>query len=287
MKISLFRIKKDSLNRLLPFFVAIFAGFSLGYFIDSLILSNIRYSLFQQSYKHTSPKIKREIKDLEKTIIKNDVFNIEKDIKTKNIKVKVVSNINGYKLVGFVSGKDAMALFKKGSKPVVVATKQKGIDKTWVLYKITSDGVYLKNKKTKEIKKFAFPSIKKELSLFGKNISVSYTKSALNQAVEKITVNKNILSKIGDINYLFKQINIIPAFKNGKAFGYKINYIAPSSMLNKIGLKVGDTIVSINGEPTTSPDKIMNLYSQIKEMTSVNLDVIRGGAKKTLFIVIK
>ena len=283
-------MKKDNLNKLLPFLIAIFAGFSLGYFVDSLILSNIKYSLSQSSYKQTTSKTKKEIKNLEKVIMENNVFNIEKGIKTKktkNVKVKVVSNINGYRLVGFVSGKDAMALFKKGSKPVVVVTKKKGIDKVWVLYKITADGVYLKNKRTEEIKKFAFPSMKKELSLFGKDISVSYTKSTLNQSVEKITVNKSILNKIGDINYLFKQINIIPAFKNGKAFGYRINYIAPNSVLNKIGLKVGDIIVSINGEPTTSPDKIMNLYSQIKEMTSVNLDIIRNGTKKTLFIVIK
>jgi len=283
-------MKKDNLNKLLPFLIAVFAGFSLGYFVDSLILSNIKYSLSQSSYKQTTSKTKKEIKNLEKVIMENNVFNIEKGIKTKktkNVKVKVVSNINGYRLVGFVSGKDAMALFKKGSKPVVVVTKKKGIDKVWVLYKITADGVYLKNKRTEEIKKFAFPSMKKELSLFGKDISVSYTKSTLNQSVEKITVNKSILNKIGDINYLFKQINIIPAFKNGKAFGYRINYIAPNSVLNKIGLKVGDIIVSINGEPTTSPDKIMNLYSQIKEMTSVNLDIIRNGTKKTLFIVIK
>ena len=283
-------MKKDNLNKLLPFLIAIFAGFSLGYFVDSLILSNIKYSLSQSSYKQTTSKTKKEIKNLEKVIMENNVFNIEKGIKTKktkNVKVKVVSNINGYRLVGFVSGKDAMALFKKGSKPVVVVTKKKGIDKVWVLYKITADGVYLKNKRTEEIKKFAFPSMKKELSLFGKDISVSYTKSTLNQSVEKITVNKSILNKVGDINYLFKQINIVPAFKNGKAFGYRINYIAPNSVLNKIGLKVGDIIVSINGEPTTSPDKIMNLYSQIKEMTSVNLDIIRNGTKKTLFIVIK
>ena len=283
-------MKKDNLNKLLPFLIAIFTGFSLGYFVDSLILSNIKYSLSQSRYKQTTSKTKKEIKNLEKVIMENNVFNIEKGIKTKktkNVKVKVVSNINGYRLVGFVSGKDAMALFKKGSKPVVVVTKKKGIDKVWVLYKITADGVYLKNKRTEEIKKFAFPSMKKELSLFGKDISVSYTKSTLNQSVEKITVNKSILNKIGDINYLFKQINIVPAFKNGKAFGYRINYIAPNSVLNKIGLKVGDIIVSINGEPTTSPDKIMNLYSQIKEMTSVNLDIIRNGTKKTLFIVIK
>jgi len=283
-------MKKDNLNKLLPFLIAIFAGFSLGYFVDSLILSNIKYSLSQSRYKQTTSKTKKEIKNLEKAIMENNVFDIEKGIKTKktkNVKVKVVSNINGYRLVGFVSGKDAMALFKKGSKPVVVVTKKKGIDKVWVLYKITADGVYLKNKRTEEIKKFAFPSMKKELSLFGKDISVSYTKSTLNQSVEKITVNKSILNKIGDINYLFKQINIVPAFKNGKAFGYRINYIAPNSVLNKIGLKVGDIIVSINGEPTTSPDKIMNLYSQIKEMTSVNLDIIRNGTKKTLFIVIK
>jgi len=165
---------------------------------------------------------------MKRVIISENVFDIETGKKSGKAErnVKVASNINGYRLVGFVSGSAPMALFKKSSKPVAIVTKNRGIDGVWILDKIKKDGVYLKNKRTKEVKKFEFPSMTKQLSVFGKKLSVTYSKpSYISSNVEKITVSKNILKQVGNINTLFRQINIVPVFKNKKAIGYRVNYI--------------------------------------------------------------
>ncbi len=284
-------MKSDVVEKYIAYVISALLGVAFAYFISGLIsyelpvqVKNIPAAI--KTGYNTKPKYE----NMKKIIISENVFDIETGRKSNKIErnVKVASSINGYRLVGFVSGSSPMALFKKSSKPVAIVTKNKGIDGVWILDEIKKDGVYLKNKKTKEVKKFEFPSMTKQLSIFGKKLSVTYSKpSYISSNVEKITVSKNILKRVGNINTLFRQINIVPVFRNKKAIGYRINYIAPNSVLRKIGLRTGDIVVSINGEATTSPQKIMSLYSQIGSMTNVNLDIIRNGRKKTIFVDIK
>ncbi len=283
-------MKYSSLDKYIPYILAAIFGISSGYFVSCLVFYALPVNHNIYGFIKSG---KRETSDANvkiKTIMMSNVFSISTGINTviSHKKIKVVSNINGYKLVGFVSGEDSMALFKRLQKPVVIVTKRRGINNVWFLYKIGKDGVYIKNKKSGEIKKFEFPSITEQLSIFGKKVSVTYSKMLPGRSrVEKVTINKNILKKIGNINTLLRQINIVPVFKNSRAFGYRINYLSQNSMLRKIGLKVGDIIISINGEPTTNPNKIMGIYSQINRMTEVNLDIIRNGMKKTIFVDIK
>ncbi len=279
---------------LIDIFITIFAGTATGYLLASIVTYLvIPYSLNLPALKTATKTQAGRKLNLKKVILQANILSIKTGASppksglttTKRIKASIVSNINGYRLIGFVSGKNPMALFKKKGKPVVIVTRKKGLNGVWVLYSITKNGVYLKNSKTGKIKLFEFPHTKTtKLSAFGPP-TIEHKASTGN--FEKITVSRKIANRLSNINLLLKQINITPVFRNRKAIGYRINYIARNSILNRIGLKVGDIIVSINGEPTTSPDKIMELYSQIKNMTAVNLDVIRRGRRKTIFIQIR
>jgi len=284
-------MKSDAVEKYMTYVISALLGIAFAYFISGLISYELPLQIKNISITaNTGYNTKPTYENMKRIIISENVFDIETGKKSGKAErnVKVASNINGYRLVGFVSGSAPMALFKKSSKPVAIVTKNRGIDGVWILDKIKKDGVYLKNKRTKEVKKFEFPSMTKQLSVFGKKLSVTYSKpSYISSNVEKITVSKNILKQVGNINTLFRQINIVPVFKNKKAIGYRVNYIAPNSVLRKIGLRRGDIIVSINGEATTSPQKIMSLYSEIGSMTNVNLDIIRNGRKKTIFVDIK
>ncbi len=283
-------MKTDVVEKYIPYIISALFGITLAYLITGIIFYKLPIKPLKQNVNLKLANKKIDYKKIEQTVLSNNIFDIDTGIKQAIFKgkIKIASSINGYKLVGFISGQEPMALFKKVGKPVIIVTKKRGINGVWLLDEITKDGVYLKNKKTKKIKKFAFPSITKQLSIFGKKLSVTYTKPTyISAGVEKITLNKNILKRVGNINTLLKQINIVPVFRNGKAYGYRINYIASNSVLRKIGLRRGDIVVSINNEPTTSPSKIMSVYSQIENMTSINLDIIRNGIKKTIFVDIK
>ncbi len=277
-------------EKFVDYFIYAFLGITLAYFIDSVIvivLPQVKVEIHQKSRRDN---IKNN-EDIEKFIITKNVFNVDTGLEKKRVvsikKAKIVSSINGYKLVGFIRGSDPMVLLKKYGKPIAIVTKSKGLDKIWFLYKIEAGGVYLKNKKTGEVKLFKFSNTggkSPTLTLLG---SQSISTSSSPSGVEKITVSKSILGQVDNLNVLLKQINIVPVFKKGKAYGYVINYLSPDSVLRKIGLKVGDVIISINGQPTTDPSALMGLYAQLKDLNSVSINLIRNSQKKTIFVQIE
>ncbi len=277
-------------EKFVDYFIYAFLGIALAYFVDSVIaviLPQIEIKIHQNS----GHEKKKSNENIEKLIISENIFDVDTGLEKKKVvsvkKAKVVSSINGYKLVGFIRGSDPMVLLKKYGKPIAIVTKNKGLDKVWFLYKIEFDGVYLKNKKTGEVKLFKFSSAvgkSPTLTLLG---SQSISTSSSSSGVEKVTVSKSILGQVDNLNVLLRQINIVPVFKNGKAYGYVINYLSPNSVLRKIGLKVGDVIVSINGQPTTDPSALMGLYAQLKDLNSVSINLIRNSQKKTIFVQIE
>ncbi len=80
---------------------------------------------------------------------------------------------------------------------------------------------------------------------------------------------------------------IVPSIKNGKANGFKLYAIRPSSVYAKIGLMNGDTIHSINGFDLTSPDKALEVYTKVREATSLSVNATRRGKPVTLNYSIK
>lgn len=80
---------------------------------------------------------------------------------------------------------------------------------------------------------------------------------------------------------------IVPSIKNGKANGFKLYAIRPSSVYAKIGLMNGDTIHSINGFELTSPDKALEVYMKLREANSLSVNATRRGKPVTLNYNIK
>ena len=260
--------------------IASIIGLSAGYLTDGIVLYKLSGNIpaikqdFQRKYMPLSKK-----NNFKKSIMDADILNIDRGIKKNNktMKAESVSDIKGYKLVGFVSGSAPMALFKKAGKPVAIVTDKRFLAGVWFLNKVKNSTVYLKNKKTGEIKRFLLAGIKSSIGVSFKPKSAS--------SIEKISLKKSaVVRSLGSINKLFNQVNIVPYFQNKKAIGYQIRYLSPYCILRKAGLRVGDVIVGVNGESTTNPKEIMGMYSQLSNMTSVSLDIIRSGKKKTIFV---
>jgi general secretion pathway protein C len=80
---------------------------------------------------------------------------------------------------------------------------------------------------------------------------------------------------------------IVPSIKNGKANGFKLYAIRPSSVYAKIGLRNGDTIHSINGFDLTSPDKALEVYTKVREARNLSVNATRRGKPISLSYSIK
>jgi general secretion pathway protein C len=84
-----------------------------------------------------------------------------------------------------------------------------------------------------------------------------------------------------------KGARIVPAVKNGKPSGFKLYAIRPTSVYSKLGLTNGDELDAVNGMELTSADKALEIYTKLKDATSLELDVTRRGKPVTLKYTIR
>jgi len=97
--------------------------------------------------------------------------------------------------------------------------------------------------------------------------------------VERDTVSESLAS----LSNMMKDIRVVPSFDEAKEpNGYRVASIRFGSLLDKLGLKRGDVVQTINGLPISDPDRAYQAYQQFKEETSVQIEVLRGGKPITL-----
>jgi len=67
--------------------------------------------------------------------------------------------------------------------------------------------------------------------------------------------------------------------------GFLVREIQPGSIYEKLGVRTGDVIRSVNGQPINNMDEVMKLYQQlggIDKVGSVAIEVTRGGRTESL-----
>ncbi len=87
---------------------------------------------------------------------------------------------------------------------------------------------------------------------------------------------------LGNMAKLATQARVVPAFEGGKAIGFKLFSIRRNSLYEKIGLKNGDIIKSINGYDMSDPANAMQLIGKLKDGKSFQVDIKRRGKNTTL-----
>jgi general secretion pathway protein C len=94
----------------------------------------------------------------------------------------------------------------------------------------------------------------------------------------QFNVSRNEVDKaLANLNDVLTQARAVPNFENGQPAGYKLFQIVPGSIYAKLGLRDGDVINSLNGEPINDPGKAFAMLSALKEMNHLELGVKRDG----------
>ena len=99
-----------------------------------------------------------------------------------------------------------------------------------------------------------------------------------NYEIDKALVDKVLANPMA----VAKGARVVPAVKNGKPDGFKLYAIRPNSVYAKLGLSNGDTLESINGFELTSADKALEVYTKLREATSLEVTITRLNAEMTL-----
>jgi general secretion pathway protein C len=104
-----------------------------------------------------------------------------------------------------------------------------------------------------------------------------------NYEIDRALVDKVLANPMA----IAKGARVVPAVKNGKADGFRLYAIRPSSVYSKLGFSNGDTLHSINGFELTSADKALEVYTKLKEANSLQIEVTRRGKPVTINYSIK
>jgi general secretion pathway protein C len=81
---------------------------------------------------------------------------------------------------------------------------------------------------------------------------------------------------MANINEVLTQARAIPHFENGQPAGFKLVQIVPGSVYEKLGLKNGDVLKGVNGEPVDAA-KALEMMSSLKSASQLELTVQRDG----------
>ncbi len=79
-----------------------------------------------------------------------------------------------------------------------------------------------------------------------------------------------------------KAVPYVAPGSGGEISGFKLVAIKSGSIYETLGLKRGDIIKGVNGEPVDTPQKAMELYQALKSAESIQLEIGRGGSNTTL-----
>ena len=86
-------------------------------------------------------------------------------------------------------------------------------------------------------------------------------------------------AQMANFNTLITQARAVPEMQGGQMVGFRLMQIQPGSFYEKIGLKIGDIITSVNGEKITDAAKALSVLQELKHMNSLDLGLQRNGVE--------
>jgi general secretion pathway protein C len=100
--------------------------------------------------------------------------------------------------------------------------------------------------------------------------------------LRKVLDRREVDQALGDLPKLLSQARAVPYLVNGVMSGFRLDYIAPSSFYEKIGLQYGDVLQQVNGVEVRDPGTMLTLFQQLRNERIVKLDVLRSNQRTTM-----
>jgi general secretion pathway protein C len=100
--------------------------------------------------------------------------------------------------------------------------------------------------------------------------------------LRKVLDRREVEQAMNDLPKLLSQARAAPHMLNGTINGYRLDYIAPTSFYEKIGVQTGDVLQRVNGVEIRDPSTMLNLLQQLKNEQIVKLDVLRNNQRSTI-----
>lgn len=120
--------------------------------------------------------------------------------------------------------------------------------------------------------------IKEESKVTFGTKTVTTTGGPIQQNGNEFTVDGTFVQKkLQDLPDLLQTASGQFSFTNGRIDGYRILDVEPDSLFTQFGIRPGDLIKSVNGQPLDSPAKAMELFNDLKNSPQIKMSINRGG----------
>ena len=87
---------------------------------------------------------------------------------------------------------------------------------------------------------------------------------------------------MGDLKTIMSHAVVRPYLADGAQHGFIISNIVPGSLYERLGLKNGDVVTSVNGTELTGVDDAMQLVNTMQSGGDISVSLLRNGANETL-----
>ncbi|HET7909407.1 MAG TPA: hypothetical protein VFL19_01760 [Nitrospira sp.] len=105
--------------------------------------------------------------------------------------------------------------------------------------------------------------------------------------IKKVLDRREVEQALNDLPKLLSQARAVPVLANGAINGFRLDYIAPTSFYEKIGLRYGDILKQVNGVEIKDPGTMLSLFQQLRNEKSVKLDILRNNQRTTMMFDIR
>jgi hypothetical protein len=115
-------------------------------------------------------------------------------------------------------------------------------------------------------------------------VRAGITKVSDTEFIVSRTVVDAILS---DQQEMMKSVRIVPEMQAGKTVGIKLFGVRPDSVPALLGFQSGDRLEKINGFDMTSPEKALEVYTNLSKATKIEVDLTRQSEPTKLTYTLK
>ena len=92
---------------------------------------------------------------------------------------------------------------------------------------------------------------------------------------------------LADSEQLAAAARVVPSVVDGKPAGLELDAVRPRSWLDRLGLRSGDTLESVNGYELATPAQALLAYMSLRNETRFAVRIVRRGQPQTLSFEIR
>lgn len=92
---------------------------------------------------------------------------------------------------------------------------------------------------------------------------------------------------LSNLPLLLSQARAVPYFRNGQSIGMRLFAIRRDSMYEKLGLKNGDILLSVNEHNLSDPSQALKIFEQLRTERSIGVKLERNGQPQQMSYTIR